>query len=224
MRERLRPANAPMAFLADIHGNVDALDAVLAELRRRMIDQVYVAGDLLLGGPDPVGVFKRLQQVDARCVRGVSDTALVEVAPERLAPTSERERALAERFLATRAAIGELALKFLERLPERLRIPMMDGSEILVVHGSPLDPSTEITHDLDDEELYHLLAGDPADVVICGASHVAFQRELDGVRVVSVGSVGQSPEGGLAHFTIVTPRVDGMLVEQTFVELDPDQG
>ncbi|MCA9604407.1 MAG: metallophosphoesterase family protein [Myxococcales bacterium] len=218
MRDKPRPANAPMAFLADIHGNVAALDAVLDELRRRMIDRVYVAGDLLLGGPDPVGVYKRLQQVGAECVRGVSDAALVEVSPEKLAPASERERAMAERFLATREAIGELALKFLERLPERLRIPMMDGSEILVVHGSPLDPSTEMSHDLEDEELFHLLAGDPADVVICGASHVAFQRELEGVRVINVGSVGASPEGGLAHYTVITPRVDGMLVEQTWVE------
>ncbi len=218
MRERPRPANAPMAFLADIHGNAVALDAVLDELRRRMIDRVYVAGDLLLGGPDPVGVYKRLQQIGAECVRGLSDAALVEVSPESLAPASEGERAMAERFLSTRAAIGELALKFLERLPERLRIPMMDGSEILLVHGSPLDPSTEMSHDLDDDELYQLLAGDPADVVICGASHVAFQRELDGVRVIGVGSVGASPEGAIAHYTVVTPRVDGMLVEQAFVE------
>ncbi|MCB9593172.1 MAG: metallophosphoesterase family protein [Sandaracinaceae bacterium] len=218
MRDKPRPANAPMAFLADIHGNVTALDAVLAELRRRMITQIYVAGDLLLGGPDPVEVFKRLQQVDARCTRGLADSALVELSPDRLAPATEEERAMAERFAATRDAIGELALMFLQRLPERLRIPMMDGSEIVMVHGSPLDPATEISHDVDDDELLHLLGGDPADIVVCGASHVAFQREIEGVRVINVGSVGASPEGGLAHFTVITPRVDGALVEQTWVE------
>ena len=42
--------------------------------------------------------------------------------------------------------------------------------------------------------------------------------ELEGVRVINVGSVGASPEGGLAHYTVITPRVDGMLVEQTWVE------
>ena len=218
MRERLRPANAPMAFLADVHGHLDALDAVIAELRRRAIDEIYVAGDLLLGGPDPVGVYKRLQQIGARCVRGLSDSALVEIAPERLAPANARERARAQQFLDTREAIGELVLKYLERLPSSLRIPLVDGSEILVVHGTPLDPSSEISHDLDDDEIAERLAGDPADIVIYGASPVPFQRQIEARRVINVGSVGESPDGETAHYTILTPRMDGVLVEQCFVE------
>ncbi|RZO50629.1 MAG: metallophosphatase family protein, partial [Sandaracinaceae bacterium] len=59
---KLIPANAPMAFLSDVHGNLPALEAVLAELERRMISSIFVAGDLLLGGDDPVGVYKRLSQ------------------------------------------------------------------------------------------------------------------------------------------------------------------
>ena len=220
MAEKLRPANAPMAFVADIHGNVAALDAVLDELQRRLIDQIYVAGDLLLGGPAPVEVFKRLQQVDARCVRGLSDSALVEVSEDALSPQGAAEEAMVERFLATREALGELAIKYLQRLPEKLRIPMMDGSEIVMVHGSPRDPGTEISHDMSDEEVYQLVDGDPADIVICGASHVAFQRDLEEVRVINVGSVGESPEGNIAHYTVITPRMDGMLVEQSWVEYE----
>lgn len=208
-----------MAFMSDVHGNLAALDAVLEELERRGVREIYVAGDLLLGGDRPVEVFKRLSQVGAKCVRGMSDDALVRVRPEALRPGSDRERAMAERFRETRTAIGELALKFLEKLPEQRRIPMVDGSEILVVHGSPADRSLELTHDLSDEEMMALLAGDPADIVVCGASHVPFQRELDGVRVVNVGSVGAAPEGAVAHYTVITPRIDGStLIEQSFVE------
>lgn len=220
MRDRPLPANAPMAFLSDIHGNLRALDAVLDELQRRLIKNVYVAGDLLLGGDDPVGVFKRLQQIDARCVRGLSDTALVEVSPENLRPTDEAQAAMARRFEQTRERLGQLALKYVERLPEKLRLPMMDGSEIVMVHGSPADPSIELSHDLEDDEMYALLGGDPADIVVCGASHVPFQRDFEDVRVVNVGSVGQAPEGGTAHYTVITPRMDGMVIEQTYVEYE----
>lgn len=208
-----------MAFFSDIHGNLRALDAVLDELSRRAIKDIYVAGDLLLGGEQPVEVFKRLSQIGAKCVRGVSDEALIEVRPDALRPTDDAQRAMAERFRETRNAIGELALKFLEKLPEQRRIPMVDGSEIVVVHGSPADSTVEMSHDLTDDEMMALIAGDPADIVVCGASHVPFQRDLDGVRVINVGSVGAAPEGSVAHYTVITPRSDGStLVEQTFVE------
>jgi predicted phosphodiesterase len=218
MNERARPASSPMAFLSDVHGNLRALEAVLGDLGRRGVDDIYVAGDLLLGGEDPAAVFKRLQQIGAKCIRGLSDTALIKVKAEGLRPANGAERDMAERFAQTKNAIGELALKFLEKLPERRRIPMIDGTEILVVHGSPADPSVEITHDMSDEEIIQLIADDPADIVVCGASHVPFQRDLGGARVVNVGSVGASPEGAVAHFTVMTPRMDGTLIEQDFVD------
>lgn len=217
--ERLRPASAPMAFLSDVHGNLRALDAVLAELARSAVTDIYVAGDLLLGGEEPVGVYKRLSQVNAKCIRGLSDNALTQVRPDALRPKDDAQREQAARFAQTRAAIGELALKFLEKLPEQRRIPLVDGSEILVVHGSPADPMQEMSHDMEDEELLALLGGDPADIVVCGATHVPFQRDVDGVRIINVGSVGAAPEGSVAHYTVITPRMDGTtLVEQTFVE------
>lgn len=219
MPERLRPASAPMAFLSDVHGNLRALDAVLAELSRAGVNDIYVAGDLLLGGDQPVEVYKRLSQVNAKCIRGVSDSALISVPPDSLRPQNSKERTLAERFAETRNAIGQLVLKFLEKLPEERRIPLVDGSEIVMVHGSPADAMQEMSHDMDDEELMALVGGDPADIVVCGASHVPFQRELDGVRIVNVGSVGAAPEGSVAHYTIITPRPDGTtLIEQTYVE------
>lgn len=217
LSERPRPANSPLAFVSDIHGNLPALEAVLDELQRRAIVDVYVAGDLLLGGDQPVEVFKRLQQVSARCVRGTSDDALVKVRPDSLNPEGEEEKALAQSFANTRRSIGEVALKFLEKLPETIRIPIVDGSEIVMVHGSPADPAMEISHDMGDDEVLGLVDGDPADIVICGSSHVPFQRVFEEVRVVNVGSVGQAPEGAVAHYTVITPRMEGTLIEQTWV-------
>ena len=211
------PVNAPMAFLSDVHGNLAALDAVASELRRRDVGLVFVAGDLLLGGDEPAEVFKRLQQLNAACVRGISDTAMIRVDPKSLRPADieQQERALV--FSSTLRAVGELALKFLEKLPERLRIPLIDGTEIVMVHGAPGDPSAEMSHFMSDDELRTLLDDDPADIVVCGATHVPFQRTVDAVRVVNVGSVGAAPEGRVAHFTIIDPRIDGSVIEQTAI-------
>ncbi|MGE0790979.1 MAG: metallophosphoesterase [Sandaracinaceae bacterium] len=213
------PESSPIAFLSDIHGNLRALDAVLEELQRRVIERIYVAGDHLLGGDDPVGVYKRLMQVNAICTRGPGDAALVQIDPDALSPDGDEQREAARRFKETRRALGDLALKFLERLPETRRIPLVDGSEILMVHGSPADPSVEISDDLSDEEMVELLADDPADIVVCGASHVPFTRELPEARVIGLGSVGQAPDGSVAFYTVVSPRMDGTLIEQSWVDL-----
>jgi predicted phosphodiesterase len=207
-----------MAFLSDVHGNLGALEAVLAELRQRAITDIYVAGDLLLGGEQPLEVWQRLQSIGARCVRGTSDVALATIDPNALRPTSATESELAARFAATRRAVGDLILRRLGELPDRIRVPMVDGGELLVVHGSPSDPFESIGHELEDDDVRDLLADDPADFVLCGGTHVPFTRSIDGVQVVNVGSVGAAPEGTVAHYTLLFPKMDGAQVEQAWVD------
>jgi predicted phosphodiesterase len=62
--------------------------------------------------------------------------------------------------------------------------------ELVVVHGSPADPTEPFSHEMTDDEMNALLGDDPADIVICGGSHVPFDRFVRGVRIVNVGSVG----------------------------------
>jgi predicted phosphodiesterase len=214
---RTHAVAVPIALLADIHGNLRALDAVLDELARREISEIYVAGDLLFGGDEPLAVWRRLVQVQAKCVRGLSDAALATLDPAKMSPRNDVERLRMKRFLETRSAVGELVLKSLQRLPDVLRVPLADGREILIVHGSPADPTTEISHDMSDEEVLALIADDPADIIACGGSHVPFQRQVAEVRIVGLGSVGESPERGVAHYTIVSPHLEGTRIEQCWV-------
>jgi predicted phosphodiesterase len=99
-----------------------------------------------------------------------------------------------------------------------MRVPLIDGGEIVIVHGSPSDPFQELTQDMDDDEILAMVADDPADIVVCGASHVPFQRVIDGVHVVNVGSVGAAPEGRIAHYTILTPTPGQRTVEQNWID------
>jgi predicted phosphodiesterase len=83
---------------------------------------------------------------------------------------------------------------------------------MLVVHGSPADPSEPLSFDMSDDEILALLGDEPGDIIVCGGSHVAFEREVADVRIVNVGSVGESPEGGVAHATIIVSSQTGYAV------------
>lgn len=214
------PATGPLAFLSDLHGNLVALNVVCRELERVGVKRIYVAGDLLLGGDEPLEVWQRLQALGAICTRGPSDMALASVDPESLLPIDDDQRRQARLFADTRAAIGDLVAERLRRLPEQIRIPLIDGREILMVHGSPADGSREISHDLDDDEILQLLDDDPADIIVCGGTHVPFQRAVGDYHVVNVGSVGAAPEGQIAHYTVITPKMSGADILQDWVSYE----
>jgi predicted phosphodiesterase len=97
---------------------------------------------------------------------------------------------------------------------------LIDGREVLMVHGSPADSSREISHDLSDDEVLALLDDDPADIIVCGSTHVPFQRAVAEYHIVNVGSVGAAPEGQIAHYTVVTPRMSSADILQDWVSYE----
>lgn len=218
MTEKLTPAASELAFISDVHGNLPALEAVLEELSHRGIRTIFASGDHLLGGDAPLECWRALQRVGARCTKGLTDHALATVDFNDLSPHSDEEVAGADAFHQTQQALGELVIEQLRRLPETLRIPLIDGREILMVHGSPADGGGEITHDMSDDELLAALDDDPADIVVCGASHVQFRRDVEGAVVVSTGSVGEAPGGEVAYFVVMRPRMDGIEVHLDHVK------
>jgi predicted phosphodiesterase len=213
-----------MLFLciSDIHGHLDALRAVLATAERRSFHKLLVAGDIVFPGPEPLETWRRLTAAGATMVQGLSDRALATLDPSALHPRSEHERERLERMRAARDALGDLILQRIRRLPTHQRIPLEDGGELLLVHGSPSDPGEPLTHDMSDQEINALLGDDPADVVVCGASHVPFDRMIGGVRIVNVGSVGEAPGAGsrFAHATWIESTPRGVRVEPITIPLD----
>lgn len=210
-----------MRFLciSDIHGHAGALRKVLEEAEAREFHQLVVCGDSLFPGPAPLETWKILVERRALCVQGLSDRALYEIDPGKLTATTPEEQARIRRLREVQREVGELIIARLGKLPTSARLPLESGDEAVVVHGSPLDPTEPMCLDMEDSELQALMGDDPADLVLCGASHVPFLRALDGVRIVSVGSVGESPASGFAHATIIDATATGIGVEQFDVEL-----
>lgn len=189
--------------ISDIHGDARALGAVLATAERTGYSKLLVAGDLCFGAStatgrrgEPLEVFRRLTQAQAVCVQGVSDRAIATLDPAAMEANNATEAARLEDLARVRSELGDLILARLLKLPLSLRMALPDGGELLLVHGSPADPTECFTYDMTDEEMAALIGDDPADVIVCGGSHVPFDRTVAGVRIVNVGSVGEALSGG----------------------------
>jgi predicted phosphodiesterase len=210
-----------MRFLciSDIHGNARALRAILAEARTREFQQVLVAGDLLFPGAEPLETWKILLEERAVCVQGLVDRAIATIDPSRIRPATPDQRTRIEQLLRAKQELGELIVARLGKLPPAVRLPLESGDELVLVHGSPSDPTEPFTADMTDEEMLALVGDDPADIVVCGGSHVPFHRQLEGVHVINVGSVGEAPGGKVAHATLLDAGRFGVTLEQFEVEL-----
>jgi len=210
-----------MRFLcvSDIHGHARALEAVIEEANAHGWDQLIACGDLVFPGPEPLAVWKMLIKHRALCVQGMSDRALAHIDPSRLSATSEHERDRIERFREVQNELGELIIARLGKLPPMARLPLESGHSLLVVHGSPADFSEPLTLEMSDDELLALLGDEPGDIIVCGGSHVPFERQVADVQVVNVGSVGEAPGGRHAYAAIVTSTALGTAVTPLVVDI-----
>lgn len=220
--------------VSDIHGNLDALRAVLATAEKRAFHKLLVAGDIVFPGPHPLETWRRLTAAGAVMVQGVSDKALATLDPNGIHPRSAHERAMIDRMKVVRSELGDLVLERIKRLPTHVRVPLEDGGELLLVHGSPVDPAEALTFDMPDEEIDALIGDDPADVIVCGMSHTPFHRFVGEIQVINVGSIGEAPDGLteppsftdasrrplVAHATWIESTPQGLHVESIAVPID----
>jgi predicted phosphodiesterase len=212
-----------MRFLcvSDIHGHAAALRAVIREGEALGFDQLIACGDLCFPGPEPLEVWKILVQHRALCTQGVGDRALAAIDPEKLSATGEAERARIDRLRKVHRELGDIIIARLGQLPPIARLPIESGHTLLVVHGSPADPTEPFDINMSDDELIALLGDEPGDIIVCGGSHVPFERSVADVRIVNVGSVGEAPAGDHASAALVTTSQLGISVEHFTVPLPP---
>lgn len=174
-----------IAAISDIHGNLAALDAVLADIAARGVDRIVNLGDILSGGLHPRETADRLMPLDLPTIRGNHERQLLTLPPERMG-ASDRHAA---------AGLRPDQLQWIDSLPETLRL----SDEVLLVHGTPgsdlayfLETVTEAgLRAATDAEIEARAGGADAAVILCGHTHIPrVARLADGRLVVNAGSVG----------------------------------
>ncbi|HEX6743848.1 MAG TPA: metallophosphoesterase family protein [Solirubrobacteraceae bacterium] len=190
-----------VAALYDVHGNLPALDAVLADPAFARADTVVVGGDVA-AGPLPAAVLDRLAGLDVpvRWVRGNADREVVahfdrgDTDHSIYGPDAPAERA--DAFTAAR--IDERHRDLMAGFEDVVRL---DG--VLYCHGSPRSDEEIITAVTPAERLEPMLAGVQEALVVCGHTHHQFALRAGGQQVVNAGSVGMPYEGRPGAFWLL---------------------
>jgi predicted phosphodiesterase len=183
-----------VAVLCDIHGNLPALDAVLAELRDDEPDAVVLGGDVA-AGPMPLEVLARLDALPypVHWLRGNADRALV-MSFDGTVPEQWRDHPIwiADAWTATRITRAER--DFLAGLPPLVRLDVEGIGEVLFCHGTPRSDEERVTAFTPEGRLARILAEGGAPFVVGGHTHRQFDRRADGRRMINAGSVGRPYE------------------------------
>jgi predicted phosphodiesterase len=195
-----------LAALYDIHGNLPALEAVIADVRREGVDQLLVGGDVV-PGPMPREMIEYLLALDipAQYIRGNGDREVVTAirgGENTALPESVRETI---RWNAEQVRAHE---SLLAGWPLTCSLTLADAGEILFCHATPRNDSDIFTASTDARAVLPTFAGIAAPTIVCGHTHMQFDRPIGRHRVVNAGSVGMPFQARGAYWLLIERGIE----------------
>jgi putative phosphoesterase len=205
-----------VAALYDVHGNLPALEDVLAELPRHDVDAIVIGGDVVWGPlpAETLGVLRALHG-DVYWVRGNADREVAAADPSASIDEGDLIRRITH-WVAGRLNAGERA--FLHSLPLTTSVEVDGFGPVLFCHATPRRDDEVVTPLTPEDVASEMVAGIEEALVVCGHTHMQFDRTVGGVRLVNAGSVGlpYEDEPG-AYWTLLGSSVEP---KRTFYDLD----
>jgi len=183
-----------IACLSDIHGNLPALEAAVADAKARGASRVVCAGDMTGYGPFPDEVCHFLKEQRIPTIIGNYDQKVIEVLKQ---GTSASAGIKSKKREILRWAVKHLSAKaqqYLSGLPERLTL-RIGGHKLLVVHGSPISMDDAIYPSITERGLKTKLEDMRPGILVCGHTHIPFVKRVGGILVVNCGSAGHPVDG-----------------------------
>lgn len=217
-----------IAVISDIHGNMEAIDAVMADIEKKGCEKLFVLGDYAMAGPEPKAAVDYFMQKEndsnVVMIQGNTDAMITNYSFDLYDSLKEKAPVMAEALKDDAKQLGVQEKLFLTNLPIQKEVNI-DGVSFLLVHGSPRKNNEDILPTTPMEEVEKMLENVDAQVVLCGHTHIpcGFQTE-NRKTVINVGSVGRpfTPEPKSCYLTIVVN--EGKCVfEHHFVEYDKQQ-
>lgn len=232
-----------IALLSDIHANLPALEAVLADIDQHRPDQVICLGDLVGYAPWPNEVVAQIRRRGIPTIAGNYDEGVGLNSDDcGCAYKTDEDRARGVESIAfTNANVGEATRAYLRTLPRHLRLTFRAGRqsdarpfEMLLVHGSPRKINEYLFEDRPDTSFLRMLKAEDCDVMCFGHTHKPFHRMIEdgesrwGARhVVNTGSVGKpkdgDPRAGYVLLYVDPEREQPLEVEFVRVEYDVEK-
>ncbi len=196
-----------VAALYDIHGNMPALEATLREVQDARVDLIVVGGDVL-PGPMPRETLARLMtlEIPVRFIHGNGERVVTtHLAAGDISEVPEAHHEVIEWTARQLTADQRQAIA---RWPSTYHLDIPEIGRTLFCHATPRSDSEIFTRVTPEERLAVVFADVSASVIVCGHTHMQFDRAVGQRRVINAGSVGmpfQSPSG--AYWLLLGPDV-----------------
>ncbi len=190
-----------IAVFSDIHGNIEALDAVLKDIENHKVDQMICLGDLVGYLPFPNEVIEAVRDLGIPVIMGNYDQGVgFDLDDCGCAYPTEEERKLGD--ISLRWTQKEVSLEnksFLQNLLPQYLLEI-DGQQIIFVHGSPRKINEYLFEDRPESSIRRMFSEKIPKLLACGHTHKPYIRNIDSMVLLNDGSAGR-PKDGIPGFT-----------------------
>lgn len=196
-----------VAIISDIHGNVYALEQVLAEIEHEGPYQIVCLGDVIAFGPQPVEALHRVRELGCPVVMGNCDDFFVQW------PLPEEDSLNYARVKWAAEQLSPEDIAFMASFKPAVSVPLENGDALLCFHGSPRSNTEMILPTTPEADLAKMLGDFDATVMIGGHTHQQMIRRLPETLLANAGSIGMSFNP--ADHALVMPWAEWAEIEST---------
>lgn len=208
-----------IAFISDIHGNANALEAVLADIKKKCVDKIYVLGDICYRGPEPQRSLDLVRGLNTEVIKGNADEWVVRGVNKGEVPDSALEIMNKERDWVC-SQLDKESIDYLEALPTELKLEF-EGFKIHAFHATPESLFEVVLPQESEESLETKMMGEEANLYVYAHIHKPFIRYISGKVIMNIGSVGL-PFDGMAKTSYGLVDFDGQYFETTIARVGYD--
>lgn len=214
-----------VAVISDIHGNMQALNAVLEDIKQEKCEKIFCLGDLAMAGPEPTKTIELIKKLyekgDFELIQGNTDEMIGNYNSQIQEKVSNAFPVMGKALENDVKIIPSVLKEFLKNLPNQKELEI-EGVKILLVHGSPRKNDENIMPDLPIEKIEEIIAGTDANIIFCGHTHIpcGYQTRKQ-QTVVNDGSVGRAFTPNPQACYVIAEFINGSFeISHKFIDYD----
>ena len=215
-----------IAVISDIHGNLEAVNAVVNDIKNEGCEKIFCLGDLAMAGPKPKETIDFIRSLknnfDFEIIQGNTDEMIAAAQDSIYEKIKDALPVMAEAYKSDIKTVTDEQKEYLKNLPKQKEIKIGD-LKILLVHGSPRRNNEDISPNLDINIVEEMIANTDADLILCGHTHIPCgYQTTKNQTVINVGSVGRpfSQEPKSCYLVLTVDGTKNFLSEHKFIEYD----
>ncbi len=216
-----------IAIISDIHGNMQALEAVLADIKKGNCEKIFCLGDLAMAGPEPIKAIETIKTLQEEgkleVIQGNTDEMIGNFSDEILQRVRKHAPIMANALVNDVQIIPEELRQYLKDLAPQMDLEI-EGVKVLLVHGSPRKNDENIMPDMPIDKIEEIVADVNSDLIFCGHTHLPCGYQTSKKQtIVNDGSVGRpfTPEPK-ACYVVADFKDKSFQIQHKFVEYDRD--